>query len=419
MATAERVDAGESGDPAPGSQVMGLLLIAGTMNVAWDLVTPFVPLFVLMLEGGDTRSAAFWSGIAVGISPLFTAIAGPFWGAMAERLGGRTSMLRTIATSSVLVALMSLTTAVWQLVGLRVLVGALGGFYVLIHVLAARASPRDRVGQTIGSLQAINMACLAVVPPIAGYFVDLWGLRSNFLLGSAIMILAFVMMYRLRIGAGPGEEGRHAGPRESYWKMLASGDVLVIASVVFASQFVDRAFMALAPLLVFDLVGESDQVGLLTGTVLGLSAGSTAVAAMAVGRLSRRYPPRRLLIGALMCGLAILPLLAGAQTVWTLLAMRVVFGLLAGGALTLAYAWAGALISPERLSACFSAFASTAMVASAIGPVSLGISAGGSLRAPLYVGVGLILVSLVAVLRKRDTEAPVAPQAVASRSGAS
>jgi hypothetical protein len=42
--------------------VTALPATTGLMYTGWDLVTPFVPLLVLELEGGDPRAAAGWSG---------------------------------------------------------------------------------------------------------------------------------------------------------------------------------------------------------------------------------------------------------------------------------------------------------------------------------------------------------------------
>jgi DHA1 family multidrug resistance protein-like MFS transporter len=69
------------------------------------LVTPFIPLFVLELVGGDPIAAAAWSGIALGISPLMTAVVCPFWGSVAERYGARPAMMRALAMAPCLVVL--------------------------------------------------------------------------------------------------------------------------------------------------------------------------------------------------------------------------------------------------------------------------------------------------------------------------
>ena len=63
------------------------LLTGAVVAAVCYLVTPFIPLFVLELVGHDPIAAATWSGIALGISPLMTAVAGPFWGSFAAKYG--------------------------------------------------------------------------------------------------------------------------------------------------------------------------------------------------------------------------------------------------------------------------------------------------------------------------------------------
>src|SRR3954451_24881124 len=102
MLSARRQASASMSDAPPGTietrqqerNLRALLVVAATNNTAWNLITPFIPLMVLDLVQGDTQAAVTWSGLAVGISPLMTALAGPFWGAFAERHGAPRAMLR-------------------------------------------------------------------------------------------------------------------------------------------------------------------------------------------------------------------------------------------------------------------------------------------------------------------------------------
>jgi MFS family permease len=366
---------------------------------------------VLQIVHGDTQAAVKWSGVAVGISPLMTALAGPFWGAIAERYGARRSMLRTILTAVGLVFLLSFAMEIWQLLVLRALAGLLGGFYVLVHALAAQTAPRERVGQAIGMLQAVQMACLALTPPIAGLLTDYWGLRSNIVLGCGIMFISFVamlLMYKTpeRV-AGTADTRPKQNQEGSYWTLLANRELGIVAIIVFVSQYVERTFWPLAPLMILDLEPGSTQLGLLTGLVVGLGSAATALSALAAGRLSRRYSARTLLLVTLGCGCLTIPPLALAGSVWQFIGMRIVMGLFTGGTVTLAYAHGSRILPAERLSAGFSMFASVAMMAAAVGPISLSpLAATFGLRSPLLVSTaafGGCLIVLLATMRSGKT----------------
>jgi DHA1 family multidrug resistance protein-like MFS transporter len=404
-----------------------LLVVAATNNTAWNLVTPFIPLFVLELVGGDPIQAATWSGLALGISPLMTAIAGPFWGAFAARYGARPAMMRTLLMSPGLVLLVAFSTAIWQVMVLRFLIGVLGGFYVLVHALVGQTAPRDRVGQAIGYLQAISMVSLAIIPPVAGLFSDALGVRSSFLLGATVMLGSFWVMWRGYVAepkASPRASEESAAksadpspaqkPPGAAWALLSSPELAVVSAIIFVGQYVERVFWPLAPLLVVEMEPGSEQVGLMTGLVLGLGSAATAISALVCGRLARKVSARWLLLASLACGVLTLPLLASMGTFWQFMAARVVMGLLTGGIVTLAYAHVSTLLPSDRLSVSFSMFASVAMVASAVGPVSMStLAATAGLRSPLLVGASgfaCCFVVLLMIGRTRWATAPVQRQ---------
>ncbi len=74
-------------------------------------------------------------------------------------------------------------------------------------------------------------------------------------------------------------------------------------------------------------------------------------------------------------------------------------GVLAGGAMTLAYAFVSTLVPADRLGASFSMFASCAMLGTAIGPLSLGPVAAVWLRLPLVVGAVAFAACLLLLLK--------------------
>ena len=185
--------------------------------------------------------------------------------------------------------------------------------------------------------------------------------------------------------------------------MVADRQLAIVAVVIFSYLSVERVFSALGPLLVVGLAPDSDQIGSLTGLVLGLGSGSTAIAALVSGRLARRFSARRLLLASLAFGCLLLPLLAAAGTVWQLVALRVLVGLLAGGATTLTYAYVSTLLPPERLGLSFSMFASCAMLGSSLGPLSLGAVAVVSLRLPLVIGAVAFALCLLLLQLQRSS----------------
>jgi len=102
---------------------------------------PFLPLYVETLGVTGHESLNMWSGLVFSITFLFSAIASPFWGSLADRKGRKIMLLRSALGMAIVMALMGLATNIWQFLVLRALLGLLGGFVPNANALN---SPRAR-----------------------------------------------------------------------------------------------------------------------------------------------------------------------------------------------------------------------------------------------------------------------------------
>jgi MFS family permease len=130
-----------------------------------------------------------------------------------------------------------------------------------------------------------------------------------------------------------------------------------------------------------------------TGVTTTLATAGTIVAAVVVGRLSRRVHPQRVLLVTLpltALGLALIPLAPGVPALtalWTLTG-------LAGGATTpAAFAWLGRA-SPGT-TAGYALLASTSMATYALGPVLMGQASAAGPQLPFLLAAGGSLAAAV------------------------
>src|SRR6516162_6795282 len=92
------------------------------------LVMPFLPMFVRQLGVQSTAGIAFWSGLILSISPLISALVGPLWGRLGDRIGMKVMAQRATAANSICWFLMAFSQNVYQLAFFRAVLGLLGGF---------------------------------------------------------------------------------------------------------------------------------------------------------------------------------------------------------------------------------------------------------------------------------------------------
>ena len=98
---------------------------------------PFLPLYVEQLGVTGHSALNMWSGLVFSITFLFSAIASPFWGGLADRKGRKIMLLRSALGMAIIMALMGVAQNVWQFLILRALLGLLGGFIPNANALIA------------------------------------------------------------------------------------------------------------------------------------------------------------------------------------------------------------------------------------------------------------------------------------------
>lgn len=158
-----------------------------TTIVGMTLLLPFLPLYVEQLGVSDHAAIVQWSGVAYGATFLSAALTAPLWGRLADRYGRKLMLIRASLGMAIAMSLIGMAHNVYELVGLRLLAGLLGGYASGSTVLVAAQTPKARSGWAIGVLSAGIMAGSLVGPLIGGVLPNLIGIRATFfLIGSVI-----------------------------------------------------------------------------------------------------------------------------------------------------------------------------------------------------------------------------------------
>jgi len=108
--------------------VWALSLIVFTAFVGFQFFSPFLPLYVQELGVTDPARVAIWSGVLLAVTPSVAAVLAPVWGILADRVGRKLMMIRSLVGFAVIIAAMGLVTSVTQLFVARLLQGVFAGF---------------------------------------------------------------------------------------------------------------------------------------------------------------------------------------------------------------------------------------------------------------------------------------------------
>lgn len=358
--------------------VWALALVVFIAFVGFQFFSPFLPLYVIELGVTDPTRVALWSGVLTAVTPAVSGVLGPLWGRLADRVGRKMMMIRSLAGFVIIVAAMGLVTSVTQLLILRVLQGVIAGFSVFAMALASVSCPKEKVPVAIGRVQGAQLLSAAVGPAAGGYVASHFGLRYAFFVTAGICALALAGLILLFTEGQRSEGGDAVAAREAGFTLR---DVLglrgfpLVLGLLFIGQFIDRGLSLLVPLRVA-VLPDVTQIAATSGEIISLAAICATGSALAAGRLAQRWPPERLLLIGLLAGAVPCALMAVAPGWQSLMLLRCLTGLCLGGALTLAYSLGGTLVPGERRGAAFGWLALSVQVGTAASPlVSGGLAA--------------------------------------------
>jgi DHA1 family multidrug resistance protein-like MFS transporter len=373
--------------------VWALALVVFIAFVGFQFFSPFLPLYVIELGVTDPTRVALWSGVLTAVTPAVAGLLGPLWGRLADRVGRKLMMIRSLAGFVIIVAAMGLVTSVTQLLILRLLQGVIAGFSVFAMALASVSCPKEKVPVAIGRVQGAQLLSVAVGPAAGGYVASHFGLRYAFFVTAGMCALALVGLILLftegrpRVEAGP-EAGVAREEPFTLRDVLGVRGFPLVLGLLFVGQFIDRGLSLLVPLRVATLP-DVTRIAATSGEIIALAAVCATASALAAGRLAERWPAERLLLIGLLAGGLPCALMAMAPGWQSLMLLRCLTGLCLGGALTLAYSLGGTLVSGERRGAAFGWLALSVQVGTASSPLVTGGLAALSLPGAFLLDGGL------------------------------
>jgi MFS transporter, DHA1 family, multidrug resistance protein len=379
----------------------------------FTLVMPFLPLYMAELGVRDVGSIALWTGFTLGVTPAITALLAPAWGRLSDRFGRKLLVARSLASFVVIMAAMAWVTHPWHLFALRAIQGLFAGYGPLCLAMAAESSPKDRVAQSIGTVQTAQRLGPALGPVIGGAVAGIVGLRTAFLVTSAFYVIALVQLLILYKEPTVEHAASAGAPaRISFSTVLAFENFLLLMAATFGLQFVDRSFGPVLPLQVAAMGVAPGRVAFVSGVVFSALACSAAAGHHLCARLLRRWSARDVISGAALVSAGAVALFAVIGAAWALVLAAAVFGASVGVAMTAAYTAAAGVLPANARGAGFGFLSTASLAGVALSPVACGFLAATDIRIvfaadAVTLCVLAVLVRRVMIEQPRVTEAPV------------
>lgn len=239
---------------------------------AMTLMLPFLPLYVEELGVHGHSAVVQWSGVAFSATFITAGLIAPVWGKLGDRYGRKSMLVRASLGMAITVSLMGLVTNIWQLVGLRLLVGLAGGYSSGATILIAVQAPRERAAWALGIVSSGVMAGNLVGPLAGGWLPGLIGIRSTFFCAGALILLAFIMTLTLiREEVQPNTDA--AAKTRVSWSQLHHRSVIIC--MLCTGLLLMLANMSIEPIItvyIRTLVSDSSQITKVAGYVMAAAA---------------------------------------------------------------------------------------------------------------------------------------------------
>jgi MFS family permease len=304
-----------------------------TTIIGMTILLPFLPLYVEQLGVTDRAAVVQWSGVAYGAAFLTAAMFAPLWGRLGDQYGRKLMLIRASLGMAVAMSLIGLSQNIYQLVGLRLLTGLLGGYSSGSTVLVATQTPRTRTAWAIGMMASGNMAGNLVGPLVGGVLPRLIGIRMTFFAAGAVIFVAFLATVFL-IKEEPRQRRSRASRKHGAWAAIP--DKRPVVAMLAMGMLLMFANMSIEPIItvyVAQITPNAAHVTVVAGMVMSAAALGSILSASWLGKLADRTGHWTVIIGCLLVCSGLLVPQAFVTAGWQLVVLRFLMGLSLGGLL--------------------------------------------------------------------------------------
>jgi len=379
--------------------------------MGFTLVMPFLPLYFHQLGVDDVGRVALWSGLSLGVTPALTALLSPLWGRLADRFGRKIMVERSLVSFVFVMAAMAFVTRAWHVFALRAIQGLFAGYGALTLTMAADSAPRGKMAQAIGTVQTAQRLGPALGPVFGGVVAALVGLRRAFFVASAFYFAAVILvllLYDEPRAAPPRKQPDDANRSITFRNLLAFENFLLMMTVIFVLQFVDRSFGPILPLYVGQLGTPASQIPLISGILFSIAAGAGAIGHHYCAALLRRYTPAQLIAAASSAAGVGAGLYVIVGHVGWLFLSTPIFGVAIGSGMTAAYTSAASVIPPAVRGSGFGLLTTASLIGLAVSPIVSGLLGATSIRA--VFGLDVVILGALAIVVMRATGSGIGPE---------
>ncbi|MFA5804810.1 MAG: MFS transporter [Melioribacteraceae bacterium] len=359
---------------------------------------PFLPLFIQDLGKTTPESTAIWSGWIFAAPFIISFFTTPFWGSFGDKYGRKLMTILAVFGFAAAQFLMGFSANLTQLILFASLQEAMGGFYPAAVSLTASNTPKEKTAQALGILQFANGSGNVIGPILGGILADLVGLRVVFfLIAITVGLSGFLIVFFIDEKNFTREDHNYYFLTKN-WRYVFDNKKLIICMLFLliyslAVTVVRPTFSLFIKSMNFTLNNSST----VTGILLGVFGGTSALASALVGKLTIKRKINSILLFASIVVTATYFLLSVVSSASFLIIVLAVGGFGLGLIQPLVFTLVSYNTDDNRKAGVFGVGSSFQVIGNLFGSVSAGyIVAEFGLRFP-FVAAGLLFIIVVTI----------------------
>ena len=333
------------------------------------MVVPFLPFYIRELGITNPEELEHWSGIVFSGPFILSFLLTPVWGALGDKFGKKTMVLRAIFGLAVSQFLIGLSANVEQLFIFRMVQGAISGFIASSLALVSSGSPREKSGYAIGILQTSISSGMVIGPFLGGFIADMTSYRTVFFITSSICFLSGILIVFNVKEPVSNSVQKLFSVFDNYKYVFNKAGILAAMISISLIQISITIAQPVFALFVESMTKGTEYISTLTGAIFGTLGIFSVISSPLWGkRIDKKGFRKNLMIAVTGAGIAYI-IHTFILNPYMLFPVRAVLGLCVGGIIPVLYAYINKNISDNRKSGVMGIASSFTLFGNLVGPL--------------------------------------------------
>lgn len=298
-----------------------------TIAMGYNLIMPFMSLYIRQLGNFSAAQLNFWSGFSFSITFLVSALMAPVWGKLADRHGRKLILMCTSFGMATMLGLMGTVQNVYELLLLRLGQGLFAGYVSNTTALIATSAPQEHSGKAISTLSTGTTSGMLIGPLLGGVVAQLVGYRHTFFITGCTDYIVFLLTtFLVREKHFKPVTMLHMSARKVFKQLKYPQVVLGMMVTTMIIQASNNSISPIISLYIRQLLHGQGKVALISGIIAALPGIANLLVATHFGALGDKIGTQKILIGGLLLALCIYIPQAFVKNAWQLAVLRLLVG---------------------------------------------------------------------------------------------